>query len=256
MTKDYSLRVPKAAELVAQSLHNRIVVEQLVEGYRMPTETELTEAFGVSRATIREALRLLEHDGLIEIRRGVNGGNFVRHPDIMNISKTMSLLFGVRAATLRDFVEFRLLVEPAAAEMASLRIKEHQVLELERVANVGSELEHVPDLHMLIANASGNQILGVMLNALHHTFGLHFRPNLISNDQLRDTQAAHKKIARLIINKDSSGAKHAMSVHLEAYAQYLEDMSLIDAPLVPRQVTSDQDKNYDTILSPESFYTQ
>lgn len=234
MSQLHSLRIPKASEIVASAIHSRIVSEQLAVGVRMPSEPELMEQFGVGRATVREALRLLEHDGLIDIRRGVNGGNFVRHPDIKQISKTMSLLFGTKKATLREFLEFRMLIEPAAAKMAADNSTPEDLGMMEPVAAVGNKLEHVPDLHMLIANASGNRVLSVMLNALHHSFGAHFRRNHIRDDQLLETQAAHKKIARQIVKRNSDGAAKAMQIHLEAYGQYLKENNLLDAPIVPR----------------------
>lgn len=234
MNRSLSTRIPKAAELVARELRNRIVYEQLPEGTRLPTEAELTDAFDVGRASVREALRLLEHDGLVELRRGVGGGTFVRHPDIVQISESMSLLFGVRETTLREFVEFRLLVEPAAAEMSASRISEDKRTALTDVANVGQALERVPDLHMLIAEESGNRVLGLTLKSLHHAFGAHFRPAQITKKHMLETQAAHRKIAQKILEGDALGARKAMKVHLDAYAEYLNKEDLLDKPLVPQ----------------------
>lgn len=239
MNKSLSPRLPKAAEVVARALRNRIVAEQLAEGTRLPTEAELMEVFGVGRVTAREALRLLEHDGLVEIRRGVGGGTFVRHPDISQISESMSLLFGVRQTTLREFLEFRLLVEPSAAELSAERIADDRRPALVEVASVGNRLERVPDLHMLIAEESGNRVLGLTLNALHHAFGAHFRRSQIYEQDLLATQAAHKKIARKILDGDAEGARMAMRVHLDAYAEYLKKEDLLDKPLVPRMYQPD-----------------
>lgn len=92
---------------------------------------------------------------------------------------------------------------------------------------------------MLIAEESGNRVLGLTLNALHHAFGAHFRRSQINEKDLLATQAAHKKIARTILAGDAAGAKKAMRVHLDAYANYLKKEDLLDKPLVPRMYQSE-----------------
>src|ERR1700680_2909057 len=68
------LRVPKTAELIAERLRGQIIRGELTEGDALPNETELVEKFGVSRPTLREALRVLESESLLDITRGMRGG--------------------------------------------------------------------------------------------------------------------------------------------------------------------------------------
>jgi DNA-binding FadR family transcriptional regulator len=75
-----SFRVPKTAELVAQRLRRQIISGDLAEGDALPSETTLTETFGISRPTLREAFRVLEAEQLISVRRGARGGARVHAP--------------------------------------------------------------------------------------------------------------------------------------------------------------------------------
>src|SRR3546814_16080560 len=68
------VRIPKAAEIIAQAIRRRIVLGDLVEGDLLPTEADLMTPFDVSRPTLREALRLLEDDGLVRVLPGATGG--------------------------------------------------------------------------------------------------------------------------------------------------------------------------------------
>jgi DNA-binding transcriptional MocR family regulator len=83
------LRVPKTAELIADSLRAQIRRGMLRDGDRMPNEVELMRHFEVSRPTLREALRMLEHDELIVVRRGARGGAIVRAPGVAPLRRAV-----------------------------------------------------------------------------------------------------------------------------------------------------------------------
>lgn len=233
MDRPRTRRLPKASDLVVTALRERIIARRLPVGAQLPSETDLMAEHQVGRVTVREALRLLERDGLIEVRRGTKGGIFVRHPEIHQVSEVITLLFGVNETTLREFVEFRQLVEPTAAALAATNISPEQREQLARMVADDEDLIRVPDLHVLVAEATGNGVLAVALNALHHPFGEHFRPSKINSDHMRETSAAHSKIARLILEGDADGARRAMSVHIDAYRDYLEREELLDEPIIP-----------------------
>ncbi|GAB3708831.1 FadR/GntR family transcriptional regulator [Mariniluteicoccus flavus] len=226
-------RLPKASDLVVQGIRHAVIANRLPVGTRLGSEVDLVETYGVGRVAVREALRLLERDGLVELRRGIQGGIFVANPNIQQVSEVISLLFGVRGTTLREFVEFRQIVEPNAAALAAERIDDEQRVRLERSLDGPDDLAHVPDLHVMVADAAGNGVLSVALNALHHPLGEHFRPAQIQPSHLAATAAAHTKIARRILEGDADGACRAMEVHLEAYRDYLVREGLIDEPIIP-----------------------
>jgi DNA-binding FadR family transcriptional regulator len=84
-----TFRAPKTAELIATSVRAEIAAGRLRPGDRMPAEAELMASYGVSRPTLREALRMLEHDEIIEIRRGAHGGATVRTPSTAPLSRAL-----------------------------------------------------------------------------------------------------------------------------------------------------------------------
>lgn len=227
-------RLPKASDAVVGGLRRWIISQDLPVGHRLPGEVQLAERYGVGRAAVREALRLLERDGLVEVRRGVNGGIFVRHPEINQVGEVVSLLFATRGTTIGEWVDFRLLVEPAAAELAAANAGPEQRAELAAAVapEAGVDLPHVPDLHIVIAEASGNGVLAVALGAMRASFDEHFRPSRISDEDLAATDAAHRKIARRIIAGDGPGARRAMQVHLNSYRDYMRDQGLLGEPFI------------------------
>jgi len=228
-------RIPKASDIVVSAVRSRIINERLAVGFRLPSEAELMEEFGLGRVTVREALRLLERDGLIEIKRGPGGGILVQHPDISQVSDAISLLFSLQQVTLREFLVFRQLVEPAAAALASVHATEGQRRTLLQFADADRpHLATVVDLHVLIGKCAGNGVVGLVLQALHSPFTVHFRNEKIRNQDYEGTAKAHRRIAQAIWRGDAGGAERAMKRHLDAYETYLEEAGLIDEPIVPQ----------------------
>ena len=108
-------RIPKAAELVARQLRNQIVRGELKEGDALSPESGLMASFGVSRPTLREAVRILESEGLISVTRGARGGALVHRPDVSVATRHISFILQATGTTLVDVYRVRMLVEPAAA---------------------------------------------------------------------------------------------------------------------------------------------
>jgi GntR family transcriptional repressor for pyruvate dehydrogenase complex len=117
-------RVRKAYEQVADQLRTFIVEGELPAGRRLPTEVQLAKDFGVSRATVREALRVLTTERLIETSKGA-GGSFVTVPSINHISEflraNLNLLTAAHEVSLDEFLELREMLEIPAARMAARR---------------------------------------------------------------------------------------------------------------------------------------
>ncbi len=110
-------RIPKAAELVARQLRNQIIRGELKEGDSLAPEAELVTMFGVSRPTLREAVRILESEGLISISRGARGGARIHRPDISVATRYMGFILQVSGTTLADVNRMRIIAEPAAARI-------------------------------------------------------------------------------------------------------------------------------------------
>lgn len=113
------MRIPKAAEIVSRELRAQIVRGQLREGSALAGERDLMERFGVSRPTLREAIRLLEAEGLVSIQRGARGGASIHQPNEQVATRYMSLILQARGTTLVDIHRVHRLVEPAAARVVA-----------------------------------------------------------------------------------------------------------------------------------------
>src|SRR5215208_4915010 len=111
------IRSPKTAELVAGTLRRMVVDGQLKEGDYLPNEAELMAHFGVSRPTLREAVRVLESERLVEVRRGSRTGARVRVPGPEIVARPAGLLLELSGATISDVMTARSGVEPMAVRL-------------------------------------------------------------------------------------------------------------------------------------------
>ena len=109
----------KTSEVVAFAVARDIVEHGLTSGDRLPLEAEMVEQYRVSRESLREALRLLEAQGIVSIRRGPGGGPVVGTASSMNLARTMTLYFQLAGATYEELLEAWRMLEPLAAELAA-----------------------------------------------------------------------------------------------------------------------------------------
>ena len=114
-TRPSLVHIPKAAEIVSRELRNQIIRGEIKAGESLTPEGELMTRFGVSRPTLREAIRILESEGLISISRGARGGATVHPPSFDVGTRHVSLLLQASGTTLSDIYKVHMLVEPAAA---------------------------------------------------------------------------------------------------------------------------------------------
>ena len=139
-----AIRTPKTAELVALKLRRMIVDGELKDGDHLPHEAELMEHFAVSRPTLREAVRVLEAERLVEVRRGSRSGARVCVPGPEVVARPASLLLELSGATVADVFVAREAIEPAAARILAESGTEDDFDELERLLD-----EEVPEADLL-----------------------------------------------------------------------------------------------------------
>jgi DNA-binding FadR family transcriptional regulator len=168
------LRIQKASELLAQQIRAAVLLGELPEGSSLPSEKELTDQFGVSRATVREGLRLLEAEGLIATRAGRGGGATVRRPTSSTHTRSLAMLMRFDGTTLQELLEARRAIEPLCSRLAAERITEEQLAELrgmlgQMAAMVGDRLAYLAvqvQFHLLIGHAAQNSILRIYATSL------------------------------------------------------------------------------------------
>jgi GntR family transcriptional regulator, transcriptional repressor for pyruvate dehydrogenase complex len=154
----------RVADVVARS----ILEGELGPGDRLPPEKQMVEQFGLGRATIREALRLLESDGLLRMAMGPNGGPVVSSPEVDRVTRILLLYLTTSGATLRDIYLARLAIEPETTRFAATAASDSALEQLaESVERLrGTVYEETGDFlrenalfHRLVAENCGNALL-------------------------------------------------------------------------------------------------
>ena len=169
-------RLREKPQQIADELRRLIVSGELSEGDSLGREPELVERFGVSRPSLREALRILEAEGLISVVRGMLGGVVVHEPDERMAARTAALVLQARNVSLADVHEARTLLEPTAVRVvASLRSRRSAVAELRRL--IDDQLQAIMDpeafgranarFHQRLVALAGNQTLSIVAEMLN-----------------------------------------------------------------------------------------
>ncbi|MEM6107582.1 FCD domain-containing protein [Mycobacterium sp. 050272] len=231
-------RVPKASDILADRLRAQILGRAMRPGDQLASEAELISAEGFSRGTVREALRLLESDGLIEIRRGPRGGIRVTRPDLRQISRSVALLLTLAETTTGKFYEFRKLLEPSIAAMAARSATDEQRGWLLAVADATSRngsWEPSVEFHEALAVCSNNEVLRLVIAMFEQELSWHVPGEALSESDMEDTRRAHQNIARAVAAGDADRASSAMLRHLNQFERMLETQGRLDEPLLPRE---------------------
>src|SRR6201994_2458904 len=168
------LEVPKAADVLANELRERILNGEFAEGAALPPERELVAQTRMSRATVREALRILQVQGLVRVKAGRAGGPFVQLPGRDAVAKSVSLLIRGQQFRLTDLLETREAIEPFCARMAARnrtdadleRMDQANEALADETSALAKFLQANVDWHLAVALASHNELLAGLMTAL------------------------------------------------------------------------------------------
>jgi DNA-binding FadR family transcriptional regulator len=226
------VRVPKTAELVAARIRRAIVTGELQTGDNLPSEGQLIADFHVSRPTIREAIRVLESEGLINVSRGARGGARITQPDSEIVARAAGIALQTHSATIQDVYEARVLIEPPAARLAAERrpreaaavLRPHVEREFELTEDVVAVTQAIADFHRILMEQSGNVTLSIIALALKGVFekalqaSQNARPTVSLPErqkQLRFGLKSHRKLVDLIEAGDGAAAEAHWKSHME-----------------------------------------
>jgi DNA-binding FadR family transcriptional regulator len=213
------LHVPAAYEHVVERLRRSIWLGQVLPGDRLPSERELAESFGVSRATIREALRVMQGEGLVVSKRGSVGGAVVKATEY---SREERMVHMVRSKSQLGHVhQLRLAVEPMAASLAATNASGEDISRLKAAqaalfASAGVDAFRQADsaFHLGIATASGNPILSQVIEDARAK--LFVVLDIAEFEVHQETSGhAHSQILAAILEHDGPRAAALMKEHLE-----------------------------------------
>jgi len=228
------IKVPKSSDVLAERLKHEILSDAYPPGSMLPTERELVNATGLSRGSVREALRILEAQGLVATRAGRYGGTTVSMPSDDHLAGHINIFARGRSIPLKALAEVRLALEPMVAALAAERRTEEDLVELRAISDrIEQTADDVEDLeafllenvnwHDALSAASHNDLLCALATSVS---GIMFEASKLrefaSIDLRKRVCLAHRKLLGAIEAGDAELAKRRAEVDIEAYARILD----------------------------------
>jgi DNA-binding FadR family transcriptional regulator len=235
--RDRTVRIPKSGEVIADQIRKAIIRGELKDGDNLPAEASLIETFEVSRPTIREAVRILESEGLITVSRGSRGGARVNAPTFEMVARSAGIALQSMGTTIGDLYEARTVVEPMAARMAAERngkaaaavLRAHLETEFSLVHDRAAASQAIADFHRIMMEQSGNITLIMVAYALQGLVERHLQLAQ-RREPSKDVEAlerrmrfglrSHAKLIDLLEAGDGEGAENHWRNHMHAAGTY------------------------------------
>ncbi|MET8978811.1 FCD domain-containing protein [Streptomyces sp. NPDC004539] len=225
--------VGKLAAQTARRIEASVIRRGWPVGESLGSEVELRERLGVSRAVLREAVRLVEHHQVARMRRGPNGGLIVCAPDAGPATRAMVIYLEYVGTSVTDLLHARQLLEPIAAGLAADRITEEGITTLR--AALDSERAHWDDpsvhsqdpLHPILGQLSGNPVLHLFIDVLTRLTARYAGTSRrISRAELHAAKEVshreHRAVVEAIVADDGARAQTELAAHLESVAAWIE----------------------------------
>jgi GntR family transcriptional regulator, transcriptional repressor for pyruvate dehydrogenase complex len=225
---DVEKRPPKAAMLVAQRIVQDALREGLGPGDLLLSERTMLAKYGTGRGTLREALRLLEFQGVIALKPGPRGGPVLQDPDASHLASTVVLLMQMKNAPYGNIAEVRTALEPMISSLAAVRMTDEDLCELEdTIFQMRDELEDQRSFldankrfHDVIAWSSGNALFGYIVDSLlgimdGTTIGVDY-----PGHRRRAILDAHVSIFEALKSRDPEASAERMREHIEEAERY------------------------------------
>lgn len=215
--------VGRISEVIVDQVRLLIRSGQLTAGDRLPSERELCERFGVSRVTVREALRVLEANGLVDIRVGARGGAFVTAPSSRMVGEGIADLISLSSLSALEVTEARMVFELGLVPLACERATDEDIAALYEICDRSSaalESDDYPlslsaEWHSRFAFCTHNRAIALLAESLHD-------PMIRSLQEARSSVPAHGRLGveehRALVDalaaRDAERATELMRVHL------------------------------------------
>lgn len=225
------IHVPKSSDVLAEQLRKQILGGALAPGESLPPERDLVLQTGLSRGSVREALRILEAEGLVSTRPGRQGGSVARQPGDESLAKYVGMFVQGRGISLISLLQTREAVEPSLAALAAVNRTDEELAQLvaltERVEDAYADLprylaENVK-WHCAIAAASHNELLRAFMDAISSmVYKASAIENFATEDVRRVVLKAHRRILDAIVAGDADAARRRMARHLSALTERMQ----------------------------------
>lgn len=216
---------PSIPQVVLEQIQKLIAEGQLRPGDRLPSETELAERLAVGRSSIREAMRVLQLVGVVEVVQG--RGTFVRESGILPLMIDWSRIS--QMGIIPEVMEARQFMEVWLAQLAAERATDEDIQLLryalqrseETLSNIETNVEAGVDFHLALADAAHNQVLALMYRTIRDLYLETARRTRVTQEVARDRFHDHERLLQAVMDKDPEAAAHAMREHLDKAYQIL-----------------------------------
>jgi GntR family transcriptional repressor for pyruvate dehydrogenase complex len=254
-----TIQFRRLAEQVADELRRRILRGELADGSILPKEDELLLQFPVSKPSLREAMRILEAEGLLRVRRGKLGGAVVRRPNAANVAYTVGLVLGSQEVGLSDVGNALLQVEPACAGLCAQRADRGTAV-VPQLRRVHAEaVEAVEDLRLVTAASRrfheslvalcGNQTMIILAGALEMLWSAHETRwssrvadgSIVPIDERLAVPEDHRQVIDAIDAGDARRASDLAAAHLLDAQHYPGSSGVVDPSMLRGWATAPQE---------------
>ena len=221
----------RSSETLAERLRRDILRGQYLRGEQLPTERDLASAARLGRGSIREALRILETQGLVQTRAGRDGGSIVSRPSDQLLARQIDSYAKTRGLPLQALVDARAAIEPMVARLAAVHRTEGDLATLRRVADrldgaveadVHRFLKENVKWHHALAAASHNDLLRAFASSISK---LMYDASRIRNFATADVRVvvskSHRRVLAAIEQRDPDAARRRTERDIQSYARYL-----------------------------------
>jgi GntR family transcriptional repressor for pyruvate dehydrogenase complex len=225
------IKKTRVAENLAMEIKHRILKGSLNPGDKLPSERDLAKQCSTSRITVRETFRLLENEGLLIIKQGIDGGAFITEVDHKTVEHSLGVFFRYGDVSIEKLMETRLIIEPEIARLAAAKRTNEDLKELKDIIDDCQTLldRQKPDMnihlqfHSVLAKSSQNPLLMAISNSVIRYLGNIVRTANTEADYHYHTndQKFHRDIYTAVKNHHKNKAQKAMIEHIEVFSEQL-----------------------------------
>jgi DNA-binding FadR family transcriptional regulator len=219
-------RADKVAERVARQIVSDVVDQKLEPGSLLMPEAQMVEQYEVSRASLREALRVLEAYGLLTIKPGPGGGPVLREVSSKDVARTLSFYYQLAGTSLKELLQARQFIEPIIARLAASNEHGDDDIRALRGAIDGEAIDEsragnrqFGDLHSVLIGICGNQIVTLFGDSLRVPFNDRLGSRRVPESEQRVIHMEHNAIATAVLDRDPDAAEQLMKDHIETFTQ-------------------------------------
>lgn len=220
--------VGRISEMIVEQIRVLMRQGQLKPGDRLPPERDLCERFGVSRVTVREALRMLESSGLVQIRVGARGGAFVTAPSSERVGAGLTDMLTLSAISAADVTEVRMILEVGIMPIVCERATEQDIADLEEICKRSEaalrsgeySMDYSLEFHTRVARAAHNPAVAMLVESFRGPIHMSLQQAREVAPQMGDLGTReHQRLIEAIRSRDPGAAAEIMREHLERTAR-------------------------------------